>query len=713
MSGRQAILKILLLSLVLVGGSSIKGGATTLAGSFRNADGTPVANGRLLLRLRLPAVTKTSPQQVVNNTVICSLDATGAIGGACSVQDNANLIPTEYYVATLYDASTNRLWSQNWYITGASVDVGTLQQTTVGISFPNPIVQNTASAQSVQSAMTFSGTVTFSSPVSARNLNSIRFADQFAAGSSTGGIKEAMDNLPSTGGTIFLPAGTYDWNIPGYAINKPVTVRGAGRGISIIRVPDGANLNGAAFLLGTSASGPIVFEDFTFDGNRANQTSGAYSFVDFGAPSGGLTGVYLHRLEIKNVNSAGGRIGYGANTIQEVWVEDNTFNNNADRHLIIGNVDGAHIERNTFIIPSGNPTLEISTANVIVGTGTTALNNVWVRGNRFYGSGPLQNIVKTYGDVGDVLSNIHILDNYFGTAGSGDVVALEPSGATLKRVSVKGNHIMSSADGGIVVSSGSDIDISGNVVYDCDASAIAVSGATRFVVNGNVILNDQASTQAGISVNNVAAVNDFGVVEGNMIRAGASTGAVLVSSPTTPGSIQVSNNVISQGSFSVNAGVRVFGNIGPTVGIPASTGYIALASGDAINFRNNANSADINGLSKDSSDIVQVGGSAGARTAGPLIVNAGQQVTRILQSQAALTFGAIGAQNCGNQTITVSGAATSNAAFASPNYAVEAGLVWSAFVSATNTVTVRLCNVSTGSVTPAGGSNWRVWVIQE
>src|SRR5207253_512206 len=51
---------------------------------------------------------------------------------------------------------------------------------------------------------------------------------------------------------------------------------------------------------------------------------------------------------------------------------------------------------------------------------------------------------------------------------------------------------------------------------------------------------------------------------------------------------------------------------------PANTGIIRLGSGDAIKFRNNANSADIFGLQKNTSDIVQIGDAGGASVAGPL-----------------------------------------------------------------------------------------------
>lgn len=66
------------------------------------------------------------------------------------------------------------------------------------------------------------------------------------------------------------------------------------------------------------------------------------------------------------------------------------------------------------------------------------------------------------------------------------------------------------------------------------------------------------------------------------------------------------------------------GDIAHNTGTTASTGFIRLNKTDAINFRNNANSADVNGVTFDTSDIVQVGGSAGIRlgsSSGPRILN--------------------------------------------------------------------------------------------
>jgi len=59
---------------------------------------------------------------------------------------------------------------------------------------------------------------------------------------------------------------------------------------------------------------------------------------------------------------------------------------------------------------------------------------------------------------------------------------------------------------------------------------------------------------------------------------------------------------------------------------PAATGLLRAASGDtAVAFRNAANSADINGLSKTAGDVVQVGGAAGVLSGGPININ-GQSI---------------------------------------------------------------------------------------
>jgi hypothetical protein len=61
--------------------------------------------------------------------------------------------------------------------------------------------------------------------------------------------------------------------------------------------------------------------------------------------------------------------------------------------------------------------------------------------------------------------------------------------------------------------------------------------------------------------------------------------------------------------------------------------------------------------------------------------------------------------------VTITGAATSMSIAASPATDPGTGFVWEGLVSAANTVTVRVCNVTGGALTPAS-SAYNVRVIQ-
>ncbi len=77
---------------------------------------------------------------------------------------------------------------------------------------------------------------------------------------------------------------------------------------------------------------------------------------------------------------------------------------------------------------------------------------------------------------------------------------------------------------------------------------------------------------------------------------------------------------------------------------PAATGILRAATGDtAVAFRNNANTADIVGLSKNTSDIVSVGGSAGITTLGPVTLGATDAgLSRTAAASIAVGNGAAG-----------------------------------------------------------------------
>jgi hypothetical protein len=91
-----------------------------------------------------------------------------------------------------------------------------------------------------------------------------------------------------------------------------------------------------------------------------------------------------------------------------------------------------------------------------------------------------------------------------------------------------------------------------------------------------------------------------------------------------------------------------------------------------------------------------------------LMASNGATMFRVLTGSATLNFGSIAAHTTAELTIAVPGAVAGNWCGVSPDGAPESGLLWSGYVSATDTVTVRMLNGTAGSINPAS----RDWVAE-
>ena len=86
------------------------------------------------------------------------------------------------------------------------------------------------------------------------------------------------------------------------------------------------------------------------------------------------------------------------------------------------------------------------------------------------------------------------------------------------------------------------------------------------------------------------------------------------------------------------------------------------------------------------------------------IAGSGAAITKVLTATATLNFPSISAASQADLTITVTGAAVGDEVIMSLPAAPAAGIVFNAFVSATNTVTIRATNVTASPVDPASAS---------
>lgn len=92
------------------------------------------------------------------------------------------------------------------------------------------------------------------------------------------------------------------------------------------------------------------------------------------------------------------------------------------------------------------------------------------------------------------------------------------------------------------------------------------------------------------------------------------------------------------------------------------------------------------------------------RSINGFITGSGATLTKVLTASASLNFPSISAASQADLTITVAGAAVGDEVSLGLPAAPTAGLVFNAFVSAANTVTVRASNITASPIDPAAAT---------
>lgn len=96
---------------------------------------------------------------------------------------------------------------------------------------------------------------------------------------------------------------------------------------------------------------------------------------------------------------------------------------------------------------------------------------------------------------------------------------------------------------------------------------------------------------------------------------------------------------------------------------------------------------------------------------GTLTLGGGTPIVQILSATASLDFPSIAASVSSELTVAVVGAVVGDSVHTVPNGAPETGLIWSAYVSAADTVTIRVANVTAAAINPAVRT-WRATVTR-
>lgn len=184
----------------------------------------------------------------------------------------------------------------------------------------------------------------------------------------------------------------------------------------------------------------------------------------------------------------------------------------------------------------------------------------------------------------------------------------------------------------------------------------------------------------------------------------------LVGPTSAPIIVSAGNNVIrNDGTGWLATGPLAASSFVSGSPFPASAGVVRAASGEAINFRNNGNTGDINALVKDATDVVRLGDAAGVR----LGATNATPIKNHLSATQDINFLPTSLNTCSDSpALTVTGAAPGDPVFVgAPNVAVPVGGSFFAWVSAANSVTVRFCADGIMNRDPENGT-FRVTVFK-
>lgn len=183
-----------------------------------------------------------------------------------------------------------------------------------------------------------------------------------------------------------------------------------------------------------------------------------------------------------------------------------------------------------------------------------------------------------------------------------------------------------------------------------------------------------------LQVHNVAGVNLFGIDSLGRISTNLSVNGFATTTA-------------SNGNFDMAGILTVLGNSVQT-SIAVGGGYANGGSGSTL---------DTNGKIQMNGDL-EVNGKAtttaatgNIATAGSMTIGAGTPILKHVSGTASLDFGVLAANSCSALTMTVTGAADGDTvSLGVPNALASASstLTWSGFVSAADTVSVRLCQVA-------------------
>ena len=260
-------------------------------------------------------------------------------------------------------------------------------------------------------------------------INKVVIVDGVHYSADGAGIQAAINSLPSTGGKVFIPAGTYNMTST-TTLSSYVTLEGAGPTSTILYLADGAD---DPVLYATSAEG-IRITNLGIDGNDGGNTDPSchgiyFNNVDYSE----IDNVWVYDAEDNGIYHYSGTNSVISNNILESNTKGIRLNSSSNNNVVTGNISSSNSEYGIQLYNCDDNTI----------TGNT-FNSNSQQGIHFNSSD--DNTI-----TGNTVNNNSRNGAYFGSCNNN---------------SITGNTFNSNSYRGISLDNSSSNTISGNTIYD-------------------------------------------------------------------------------------------------------------------------------------------------------------------------------------------------------------------------------------------------------
>jgi parallel beta-helix repeat protein len=476
----------------------------------------------------------------------------------------------------------------------------------------------------------------------------------------TAAIQATIDAVGSAGGgSVYIPVGTYNLTSSLTVTNDYVSIIGDGSSASILLGNNPAN-----WIIKFNADADYMKLDGLWIKGSAVSNATAQFGVGYTSDTDDPEGVIIQNCKFSHSNN-GIVVGSG-----RYWkITQNFF------ETLVGIISGTGYG----ILAAANNSHNVFSENTFKGTLTSHLRHAVYNavGSRFNvvsnnvikdcNEGAISfNATSAQAGVLGVIASNNIIEGG-GVAATNDSAAINLNG-NIQDCIVSGNIIRDRLNTGIIATDGgqgglcTNNTIKNNSVIDVAYNGLILMGTKNCTLSDNYVhnaSNGYAGVYAAISI---TSSGTFGteVNDGSMVVANTVTG---------------SNH---RAAFQINAAVPIATNlyVANNVFRAGATANRAVELNGAPNYVGN------------SSDNIYTYGT--------------NDIIDFRSRIEPLNFGSISANTTAELTVPITGVTTSGwSVLVSPTSALDAGIMWSAYVSATDTVTVRLANTTGGAINPA------------